>query len=374
MSQDLSKLIPEFWASAFASESFDAGEYNLQNLISRKYESTIGEVGDTVNVPLIPDMDAGDWNPGDAISATAVDQKSAQIILNKSKKVTIGLNGKELSLTPYELIETYAIPMAKGLIKSVNDSIYQEALKSKYFVNGTAGITADHIVDANTVLSDNEVSMLERKFVGSPAALGALFKTDPFQLANESGDVDVIRDGMVTKRFGLDFYMNNSIAKYTPEDVAGAVDLAAGYDAGDTTMVVDGFADKDKPVKAGDMFKITGDTTFYTVTSTEVDSDGNTVKLNFFPGLDADADDNAVITVTPTESALAFNGSGLALAARPYAMLPENSGVQSTITNYRGLPVRISIWNDGNLGIKVQMDCLFGTKLVNDKRVVRIIR
>ena len=374
MSQNLDALYPEFWASAFASESFDAGEYQMQNLISRKYENILGEAGDTVNVPLIPAMDATDWTPGDDISATAVDQKSAQIVLNKSKKVTIGLNGKELSLTPYELMNSYAEPMAKGIIKSVNDAIYKEALKSKYFVNGTAGITADHIVDANTILSDNEVSMLERKFVGSPAALGALFKTDPFQLANESGDVDVIRDGMVTKRFGLDFYMNNSISKYTPSDVAGAVDLAAGYDAGDTTMVVDGFADNAKPVKAGDMFKVTGNATFYTVLSTEVDNDGNTVKLNFFPGLAADADDNAVITVTPTESALAFNGSGLALASRPYAMLPEGTGVNSAITEYRGLPVRISVWSDGNLGLKVQMDVLFGTKIVNDKRVVRIIR
>lgn len=365
-------LIPEFWASSF--DEVNAGEYQLQNLVSRQFESQVGQMGDVVNVPIQPDFAAIDWTPGDSISGQAATQTTAAITLNKSKRSTINLTGRELSLSAYDLITSYGAGLAKSIIKSVNEAIYVEMLSSPYFVDATGGISADLIADAGTLLSKNEVSTMDRKFVASPDVIGALLKSDAFQLVSDAGTNDVMKDGMITRRMGFDFFVNNAIAKYTPADLTGAVAITStGVVLGDTSMVVDGFNDDARPVRVGDIFKFTGDSTnVYTVTSTVVTS-GDTTTIGFYPAAKAAYADDCVVTITPAQSGLAFVPSGIALCARPYAILPNGSGVNSSVINYRGFPIRISVWNDANLGLNVQMDALFGTKVINSKRIVRVI-
>lgn len=370
---NMDALYPEFWAAAF--DELNVGEYGMQNRVSRRYESQLGQSGDTVNVPISVDFgDADSWTPGDSITASNIAQTTAQVILDKSIKKTINLTGKELSLTPYDLIQSYGSGMAKSLISTVNKELYKTALGSTYFVDARAGISAGFIADAGTKLSNNEISMMDRIFEGSPDILGACMKLDAFQHVSTTGSSDVMRDGKIARRFGFDFYQNNAFAKYTPADLAGAVNNATGYAAGATTMTVDGFDDDTNPLRVGDIFVMAADSTStpHTITAVTTTS-SDTTSITFSPGLVEDEVDNAVINVVATQSALCYVPSGIALAARPYATLPDATGVKSTVVTMNGLPIRISVWHDGNLGVKVQYDLLFGTKLIDAKRVVRII-
>ena len=370
---NIDALYPEFWAAAF--DELNVGEYGMQNRVSRKYDGTLGQSGDTVNVPISVDFgDADDWTPGDSISASNITQTTVAVTLDKSKKKTINLTGKELSLSPYDLIQSYGSGMAKSLISTVNKELYKTALGSTYFVDARAGISEDFIADAGTKLSNNEISMMNRVFEGSPDILGACMKLNAFQHVDTTGSDDVMRDGKIARRFGFDFYQNNAFAKYTPADLAGAVNNAAGYAAGATTMTVDGFDDDTNPIRVGDIFVMAADSTStpHTVTAVTYTS-SDTTSITFSPGLVESEADNAVINFVATQSALCCVPSGIALAARPYAVLPEATGVRSSVVTMNGLPIRISVWHDGNLGVKVQYDLLFGTKLIDAKRVVRIV-
>ena len=370
---NIDALYPEFWAAAF--DELNVGEYGMQNRVSRKYDGTLGQSGDTVNVPISVDFgDADDWTPGDSISASNITQTTVAVTLDKSKKKTINLTGKELSLSPYDLIQSYGSGMAKSLISTVNKELYKTALGSTYFVDARAGISEDFIADAGTKLSNNEISMMNRVFEGSPDILGACMKLDAFLHVDTTGSDDVMRDGKIARRFGFDFYQNNAFAKYTPADLAGAVNNAAGYAAGATTMTVDGFNDDTNPIRVGDIFVMAADSTStpHTVTAVTYTS-SDTTSITFSPGLVESELDEAVINFVATQSALCYVPSGIALAARPYAVLPEATGVRSSVVTMNGLPIRISVWHDGNLGVKVQYDLLFGTKLIDAKRVVRIV-
>ena len=95
-------LYPEFWAAAF--DAVNAGKYQLQNLVSRKYESLVGTYGDTVNVPISPSFIAEDWVSGTPIVPTNVTQEKVAVTLDKSKKVTFNITGKEQTLSKYDLI------------------------------------------------------------------------------------------------------------------------------------------------------------------------------------------------------------------------------------------------------------------------------
>src|SRR6056297_749486 len=363
-------LYPEFWAASF--DELDMGEYQFQNLVSRDVEPLVANFGTKVNVPIAPDFDADDWTPGDSISADNITQTEVEVALNKSKSKVINLNGTELTKSGYNLIQEYGVPMAKSILTAVNQEIYKELLSSTNFIDATGGIDEDDVVDAGSTLSEADVSMMDRVMVTSPGVMGALMKQDAFQYVDNSGRQDIMDNGRIMRRMGFDFYVNNAISKYTPADVAGAINLGAGYSAGDTTIVVDTFDDDENPVRVGDIFTIAGTDTKYTVTATEVTS-SDTTSITFYPGLDEDKDDDDVVTITPTQSAIAMVPSGLAFAARAYAQLPSNAGVQQTVANVQGLPVRISVWHDAKLGVNVQYDILFGNSLVKSDRVVRLI-
>jgi hypothetical protein len=365
-------LYPEFWAASF--DELDMGEYGFQNLVSRDVEPLVANFGTKVNVPIQPDMDAETWTPGDAISASDIAQTEVEVSLNKSYKKTINLNGTEMSKSAYDLVQTYGVPMAKSIMKSVNDQIYLELLSSTEFLDATSGIDEDDVIDAGATLTANDVSMADRAFIGSPDVIAALQKQDAFQYVNYSGQSDVMTNGRLMRRMGFDFYVNNSISKYTPADVAGAVNNGAGYSAGDSTLAVDAFDDDTNPLRVGDMIKFADHSAdqFYTITATDTTGD-DTTEITISPALVESVADNEVINVTASQSALAMVPSGLAFAARAYSQLPANTGVSQSVLSFNGLPIRISVWHDAKLGVNVQYDILFGASLVKSERVVRII-
>lgn len=363
-----SYLFPEFWAQSF--ESLNMGEYNLHSLVSRDFSQEIATAGDKVTVPLAPDFgDADDFIPGDAITATGVTQEVAEVNLNISLRKTIGLTAKELSMAPYDLIQNYGVGMMKSLISTVNRAIYAEALKSPYIVNALSAIDEDSVADAGTLLSNMEVDIDGRILCVSPDFMGALNKTDAFQYVDRSGFSDIMNNGIVTRRMGFDVYQNNAIATYTPADVAGTV---SSGEIGAEQIAVTNFADAAKPLRAGDIFTIEDDTTVYNVLST-TKTGGNTTIIELSPDLAVAVESAKIITVVPTQSALAFVPSAMAFAARAYGNLPEGTGVNSMVMDYQGLPIRISVFHDGQLGLGVQADVLCGITLANPKRMVRII-
>lgn len=366
-------LYPEFWAAGF--DELDIGEYNLQNFVNRDTQSLLASFGDTVNVPITPDFgEAASWVPGATITPSNTTQTLATVILNQSRQEARGFNDKELSLSKYDLIKSYAAPMAKSILKAVNKSLYLELMKTQYWIDATGGISEDLINDAGTKLSENEVSMGNRRLVASPGVIGAMRKIDVYRDYDTSNNASIIKDGLITRQSGFDIYSNNIISKYTPADLTGAVDVGGNLAAGVTSMVVDAFNDDANPVRTGDLFKFTGQSYagYYSVVST-LQTAGDTTTIVFTPPLVDATLDNCVITVTPTQSALTFVPSALAFAARAYTSTAK-PGVNSSIVDVRGLPVRISTWTDSStLNLNVAFDILYGQTMVNEKRCVRII-
>ena len=70
---------------------------------------------------------------------------------------------------------------------------------------------------------------------------------------------------------------------------------------------------------------------------------------------------------------VAFTPDSFALAARPYALLPDKAGVMGTVINYQGIPIRISVFHDGSLSLSVQYDILYGVSIIDNKRIQRVI-
>ena len=105
-------LNPEFWAQSF--EEIHSGKYTLQNQVSRKFEKVIGEVGDTVNVPIVPSSTASDYDGGEITTVDGITQSTVIVTLDKSKEADFMLTGKDYSLNTYDLITTYGVSKAEA--------------------------------------------------------------------------------------------------------------------------------------------------------------------------------------------------------------------------------------------------------------------
>ena len=370
---NMEKLYPEFWAMGW--DEIDMGQYNLHNMVSKDVSTDVQKAGTTVDVMLQPDLGDPETYDGVTVTTKDISQESVKITLDKGKQKTITLSSKELSLSPYDLIKNYAAPMAKSIISQLSKDVYAELIGSKYFVDATAGLSESLLIDAGTMLSDHDVDDSSRQLACSPAAYGALLKIANLSAADGTGDGGAARrDGQLFNRYGFNIGKDNGIKKYTPYDVAGAVNNSGtAYAPGATTIAVDAFNDDSNPIRIGDMFKIADETgtPFHTVISTKVTS-SDTTEITFYPALKDGAADNAVVTVTPTQSALAFTPSACGLAMRAWAELPEGLAVQSSVINANGIPVRISVWQS-DLNIKIQYATLYGVKRYRDERIVSLV-
>lgn len=366
-------LYPEFWLASF--DELDTGIYNFQNLVSRSAERQLANAGESVNVPLAYDFgEADDWTPGNAITTSDIAQQTKVVTLDQSKRKTFTLNGADLSKSPYQLIEEYGVGAAKSIFETVNKSIYTTMLSSTEFIDATTTFDKDSVLAARKRLAANEASQRMRQFVAGTDDYSDMLGFADFARLDYSGDRDPIIEGRLNRRYGMSIYENNAIETYTPADVVGAVNNVGGYAADTTTIAVDGFDDDTNPIRIGDVFTIAGETgtPYHTVTATTTTGD-DTTGITFAPALVSSVADDAAVTVTPTRSAIAFIPSGIAFAARAYAPLPDSVGVRTTIQMINNLPVRVSIWQNGNLGINIQYDILYGVTLVKAERVVRVI-
>ena len=356
-------LEPEFWLNGF--DELDMGVFDLHKSVSRDAEKQLSENGSTVNVPI---REAQDWNPGDPIAAKSVNQESVPVILNKSKSVPITLTGRELSMSPYDLIQKYAVPMSQSLMQTVNLDLYREMMKTSYWDHLLGGGTFDEnaIIDSKTALDKRKVSRADRTFVMGADDSGKLLKSAPMQ------------DGKIDRRFGFDLAQNTVIDLYEPGDLTGAIKHpgATSYPEGATEIEVDGFLDSSQPIQPGDIFQIAGEAggIYHSVVTTERPAAGSTVRLRFNTPIAAGGVVHAAaITITPTRSSLAFHPAAVGFAARAWAQLPDGAGVKSVIEMVNDLPIRISVWHDGKLGVNVQYDILYGCKLINERRVQRTV-
>lgn len=364
-------LYPEFWFDGW--DQLDSGVLNFQNQVSRSIEQKLAEVGDKVTVPITPNFgDADDYDPNEDPDATDVHQEAKKVELTESKKKTIILTSTELSLSPYDLIEKYAAPMALSLYTTVNKFIYNLSLKSRNIIDGRSGIDKDTMVKLRTLLSNNKVTG-EKQLVCAPDDYGSLLSIPEFFKANESGDTSALRDGKITRALGFNISENHAIETYTPTDLAGAVNHSGGYAAGDSEMVVDAFNDTLAPIRPGDVFTVAGETgsPFHTVMRTEKTL-GVTTKIAFDGPLKSSVADDAVLTFISSRSMVAFAPSAIAFGARAYKAMPEGTGVRSVVAMLAGLPVRVSVWSDG-LRVKVQNDILYGGEVINANRIGRIL-
>ena len=203
------------------------GNLVMGNLVNRDYEPALAQSGDTINVPIPPQMVANNIN--DAVGGTVTLQNpslgNAQIVLNTHAEATFQLPDVAKVLAVPDLLKIYLQPAVAAIAQKIETDLL--SLYAGFTANtpvGTAGtaITEATVDAAETALFLAKIPPSEPKYIVVDAASYSAWRQIPrfseYQTAGDAG-LQALIDGSIGKV--KDFYVFRS--QFVPKTGTGTV-------------------------------------------------------------------------------------------------------------------------------------------------------
>lgn len=358
--------------------------------VSRNSSVERAAVNQTVNIPIVPAIAAGNVTP----AATPPDDGDATIgnttmTISKSRYAPVRWSGEEQlaasgsGMLNVVLTNQFAQAM-RTLVNEVETDlaalhIYSSRAFGTYNVApfGTAADFSD-FAGVNQILDDNGAPTSDRQLVlGSAAIANVRGKQSLLFKANEAGTTELLRLGILGMVEGLAIHNSAQVKKSVTvgtSNNAGTTDTT-GYAIGSTaiTMAAAGTG----TIIAGDIVTFTGDTNKYLVATGVASLAAGGVLTLQEPGLrKALAASNVTATViAATDRSMGFSKSSIQLATRLPA-LPEGGDMADdrlTITDpISGLSFEVSVYRQYRR-VKYEVAIAWGVKCVTPRHTMTLV-
>src|ERR1700739_133275 len=118
------------------------GNLVMGNLVNRDYEPTLAQAGDTVNVPIAPQLVANNIAEGGAVTPQNPSLGNAQIVLNTHVEATFQIPDVTKVLAVPDLLKIYMQPAVAAIAQRIESDLLN--LYAGFTSNtpvGTAGVT-----------------------------------------------------------------------------------------------------------------------------------------------------------------------------------------------------------------------------------------
>jgi hypothetical protein len=181
------------------------GNLVMGNLVNRDYEPVLAHAGDTINVPIPPNMVANNILEGGTVQPQNPSLGNAQIVLNTHVESTFQIPDVTKVLAVPDLLKVYMQPAVAAIAQRIESDLLN--LYSGFTSNtpvGTAGtpITEAVVDAAETALFLAKVPALEQKYMVVDANTYSAWRQIPrfseFQNSGEAG-LRAIVDGTIGK-------------------------------------------------------------------------------------------------------------------------------------------------------------------------------
>lgn len=358
----------------------------MPRLVRTDWSEEVAAQGDTISVPLPPELTVSDVTPSSTpIAQTNHTRSKVDITLSNWRKTTLTLTDKEArEIADGARAEDVSAAMAV-LAEDVNSKVLLACYKGVYGYAGTAGTTPfandlSELISAKRILQDQKAPKTgQRSLVLDGSAEEKILNLRAIQ--DFKGD-DTLRTGAVGRVLGFDVYADQQVPSHTLVGDDCALDDSAARAAGTKTLHMDGLT---TAPAAGDVFTIAGQyrngvdgdlQTFVVVSSTALvgtDSD-----VTFEPGIPiaiAAVDGNEAVTFKTTHRVnLAFDKNAFALASRPVAPADGFTGgniIKNMMDPETGLGMNLEISRQAHQNLWV-FSILFGTKCIRPQYACRI--
>jgi hypothetical protein len=190
------------------------GNLVLGNLVNRDYEPTLAQAGDTVNIPIAPQLVANNIAEGGAVQPQNPSLGNAQIVLNTHAEATFQIPDVTKVLAVPDLLRIYMQPAVIAIAEKIESDLMN--LYAGFTANtplGTAGtpLTEAILDQAETALFQAKVPASDKKFLVVDSSTYSQLRQIPrfseFHTAGDAG-LRTIIDGTIGKL--KDFYVFRS--------------------------------------------------------------------------------------------------------------------------------------------------------------------
>lgn len=170
------------------------GNLVMGNLVNRDYEPTLAQAGDTVNVPIAPQLVANNIAEGNTVQLQNPSLGNAQIVLNTHAEATFQIPDVTKVLAVPDLLKVYMQPAVVAIAENIETSLLN--LYAGFSANtplGTAGtpITEAVIDSAETSLFQAKVPASAPKYLvvdsNTYSAMRQIPRFSEFQTAGDAG-------------------------------------------------------------------------------------------------------------------------------------------------------------------------------------------
>jgi hypothetical protein len=189
------------------------GNLVMGNLVTRDYDATLANAGDTVNVPIPPVLVANNIIEGGSVQTQNPNLGNAPIVLNTHAEATFQIPDVTKAIAVPTLLKMYMQPAMVALAERVETDLLN--LYSRFTASGPLGIggtaLTEAVIDqAETALFTAKVPTSEPKYlVVHPTAYSELRMIDRFTEADKVGPLAQAIDTGVLGRI-KDFFVYRS--------------------------------------------------------------------------------------------------------------------------------------------------------------------
>jgi hypothetical protein len=202
------------------------GNLVMGNLVNRDYEPTLAQAGDTVNVPIAPQLVANNLAEGNAVQPQNPNLGNAQIVLNTHAEATFQIPDVTKVLAVPDLLRVYMQPAVFAIAEKIETDLL--ALYAGFSANtplGTAGtpVTEALLDQAETALFQSKIPASAPKYLivdsGTYSQMRQIPRFSEFQTAGEAG-LRAIVDGTIGKIKDFFVFRSQYVAKTGSAPVA----------------------------------------------------------------------------------------------------------------------------------------------------------
>jgi hypothetical protein len=321
-------------------------------LVNRDYESIAAQRGNVVNIPIPSAIAARAVTPSVVMNSNVASAPTVALItLDHWYEAPFEVTDNDV----ISMSDTFFPMQASEAVKALaNDAdVYLLGKHTGFYAAaGTAGTTPFNgslVVGgtARKLLNRNLAPMDQRWGLLDPDAENNFLQVSNILQADQRGDQEGIIEGRISRKLGIDWYMNQNVPTYTPGTgwATGWALSTVAAAAGDTTLNIIN-ATASGTIKVGDIFTVGGGTQQYVVKTAATASATVQVAIAFYPALASAAATAVAITVIGTSYVvnLVANKYALAWASRPLKQsLIDGHVFQSPTDPISGVALRLEI-------------------------------
>jgi hypothetical protein len=370
-----SLLTPQAMASAAIQTLYN--QTILLPLVSRDYEETFANVGDTITVRKRPTFVSQEFNPVSGVVIQDIVETSTTVKMDKHYDISIAVTSKELTLSIRDFQSRVLMPVMEAHAQMIDQQLFS-LVKDIPYTSGTAGTpptSVAYLTNARMILNLNNAPVSNRIAILDPTAENALLNLEAFTNAswNQESNGNALDEASLGRKFGFDMYSSLNTPTVSNGTIAstGSFTLTGGGTLGSTSITVGGTTLTGTWNK-GSIFTITGVTGNFVVANDAIAS-GNAATVTFYPPLpQAVTNGTVIVRVAGHVSGVAFHPTAFNFVSRPLALPLGAANAQ--IVNYKGLGLRVVYAYDAVKKVDMlSIDLLFGLKTMDPKMAVRLL-